>query len=357
MKKNRVFITGVGLVSPYDKTESEKLISENEYISNDSFLKKIKQFDYSNYINTRLKKKIDDFSMFGMSAAEKALNSNRWEKDNLKNFGIYIGNNLGGWKYIEQDILDLHYKKEKFSMSPYVATAWFPAALQGQISIKFRIKGLSKTYSLEDVAGIQSIGYAVEAIKNNRINKAICGASECLSSTYMKSILYKYNEYCSKGYFGKSNILSYSEGAVFFILEDFNSVKKRESKTLGEVLDFIDVFRPEKDFLDKTYSKLFQLLEKEQILFILDGRYKKEEDIIKDFVSTNNLITKVSIVNFQNLFGYQFSVSGLMELGLLLSENNIQGTIDIEKFTHIIIQRVNPNGNLSLIKVKIKKNR
>ena len=99
-------------------------------------------------------------------------------------------------------------------MSPYVATAWFPAAVQGQISLAHGIRGHSKTFS-HDVGGMTALGQAMRAIADGRVDAAVCGATESISSEYVRAVL------------AFDSNAKFAEGSAFLTLERLDQAMAR----------------------------------------------------------------------------------------------------------------------------------
>ena len=88
-------------------------------------------------------------------------------KENLKRCGIFTGNALGGWLYAETELRDM-YLEGREGVSPFMASAWFPAAPQGQISINYGIKGYSKTIVSDRASSLMAIAYAAKNLERNK---------------------------------------------------------------------------------------------------------------------------------------------------------------------------------------------
>src|SRR5262249_32217061 len=85
----------------------------------------------------RWARRLDRFSQLAVYAAEQCLAgcsgcSHKVQTDPFR-IGLCIGNNYGGWSYVEPMMKPL-YETGMKAINPYVATAWFPAAAQGEIS-------------------------------------------------------------------------------------------------------------------------------------------------------------------------------------------------------------------------------
>jgi len=195
---DKIAITGIGVVAPSG-------IGKRQFWANiksgRSFIKEITRFDSSKYpahiagqiddldkyshISERLLKKIDTFSHMALIAAESALQDAGID---IKNedpslVGIFLGNAIGGWLYAETELRDL-YIEGREGVSPYMASAWFPAAPQGQVSIYYGIKGFSKTVVADRASSLMALGYARKVLAKNKLNMILGGGMEAPVTPY-----------------------------------------------------------------------------------------------------------------------------------------------------------------------------
>lgn len=194
----KIAITGIGVVAPSG-------IGKRQFWANvkagRSFIKEITRFDASRYpshiagqiddlekyshVSERLLKKIDAFSHMALVASELALQDAGLDikKEDPNLVGIFLGNALGGWLYAETELRDL-YIEGRSGVSPYMASAWFPAAPQGQVSIYYGIKGFSKTVVADRASSLMAIGYARKVLNKNKLNMILAGGMEAPVTPY-----------------------------------------------------------------------------------------------------------------------------------------------------------------------------
>jgi 3-oxoacyl-(acyl-carrier-protein) synthase len=196
--EERIAITGIGIVS------SAGLKKETFWANlknGRSFVDKIKRFDASRYpsriaacvddldvyshLSSRLLKKIDVFSHMALVASEQAIKdaSLDLEKIDKNRVGVFMGNALGGWLFAETELRDL-YLEGRDGISPYMASAWFPAAPQGQITIYYGFKGYSKTLVADKASSALSLWYGAKATKEKKIDWALAGGMEAPITPY-----------------------------------------------------------------------------------------------------------------------------------------------------------------------------
>lgn len=256
MKK--IAITGMGIVSPSG-------IGKRQFWANiksgRSFIKNITRFDATKYpahiagqiddlekythLSERLLKKIDAFSHMALIAAEMALQDAGIE---IKNedpslVGIFLGNAIGGWLYAETELRDL-YLEGREGVSPYMASAWFPAAPQGQVSIYYGIKGFSKTVVSDRASSLMALGYARKVLYKNKLNMILGGGMEAPVTPYALlccntyGVLSKNNhdpEHAYRPFDRQRSGFVIGEGSGIVVMESVARAKKRGAKILGYI--------------------------------------------------------------------------------------------------------------------------
>ncbi|MFA5177725.1 MAG: beta-ketoacyl-[acyl-carrier-protein] synthase family protein [Candidatus Omnitrophota bacterium] len=255
---DKIAITGIGIVSPSG-------IGKRQFWANvkagRSFIKEITRFDASKYpahiagqidelnkysnISERLLKKIDAFSHMALIASELALQD---ASIDIKNedpslVGIFLGNAIGGWLYAETELRDL-YIEGREGVSPYMASAWFPAAPQGQVSIYYGIKGFSKTVVADRAGSLMALGYGRKVLNKNKLNMILAGGMEAPVSPYALlccntyGALSKNNSKPQEAYrpFDKKRDgCVIGEGAGIVVMESVSRAAKRGARPLAYI--------------------------------------------------------------------------------------------------------------------------
>ncbi len=275
MAKN-VAVTGIGIVAPSG-------IGRRQFWANiksgRSFVKEITRFDAQRYpahiagqiddlekyshVSERLLKKIDAFSHMALIAAEMALQDAgidiKQEDPNL--VGIFLGNAIGGWLYAETELRDL-YIEGREGVSPYMASAWFPAAPQGQVSIYYGIKGFSKTVVADRASSLQALGYARKTLSKGKLELILGGGMEAPVTPYALLCCNTYgglstdNAHPQEAYRpfdAKRNGFVIAEGAGIMVLEPAERAARRGAKVAayltgyGSTCDGSDRIQPAAD--------------------------------------------------------------------------------------------------------------
>jgi len=257
----KIAITGLGVISP---SGIDKRTFWSNVKAGRSAVKKIERFDASLYpsriaghveeleaysnVSSRLLKKIDLFSHMALVASEMCLEDAKinLEQEDLKRVGIFMGNAIGGWLYAETELRDM-YTEGREGVSPFMASAWFPAAPQGQISINYGIKGYSKTIVADRASSLMAIGYAARTIGRGKCDFILAGGMEAPVTPYAllccntSGMLTSNNEHPSTAYrpFDKNRDgLAIAEGAGVLTLEPQERVAKRGAHVYANIIGY-----------------------------------------------------------------------------------------------------------------------
>jgi len=347
----RIAITGIGIVSPAG-------IGKVQFWANIKngrcFIDPITRFDASLYpshiagqihqldayshVPGRLVKKIDDFSHMALVASELALKDAKIDlsKENLDRVGIFMGNALGGWLYAETELRDL-YLEGKEGVSPYMASAWFPAAPQGQVSIYYGIKGFSKTIVADRASSLQAIGYAKRILEKNKVDFVLAGGTEapvtpyallCCNTCGYLSTDNDSPKTAYRPFDRKRKGLVIAEGSGIVILEPEERARMRKTDIFAYLRGFatncdgVDRIKP--DISGRQLARaIISCLEqsgfnREEVDYIcLDGAATKEGDLseanaIKQVF--NNRANKIPVSAPKSMFGNLLGASGAVDV-------------------------------------------
>ena len=196
--KERVAITGIGVVSPAGlKKETfwanlkrgESYVDEITRFDASLYPSRIAgqvhELDHYSHLPGRLVKKIDVFSHMALVASEQALQDAKIDLNNVdkKRVGVFMGNAIGGWLFAETELRDM-YIEGREGVSPYMASAWFPAAPQGQITIYYGFKGYSKTVVADKASSALALWYAAKNIIEDKNDYVLAGGMEAPITPY-----------------------------------------------------------------------------------------------------------------------------------------------------------------------------
>lgn len=186
----RVGIAGCGIITPtIDRAEGLLDLLPSAGAPPDSIHQRTLSFAQLNSasgLGPRATKKVDRFSLLGVAAARAALDNARLDAEAITQCGIVTGNMMAGWTFTEAQLRALHTQGID-SVSPYLATAWFPAAPQGQITINLKMNGFAKTVTTDRCAGAQAIGLAFNTIRSGRADLLLAGGVEAPVTPFVES--------------------------------------------------------------------------------------------------------------------------------------------------------------------------
>jgi 3-oxoacyl-(acyl-carrier-protein) synthase len=210
-----------------------------------SLVAEIPDFHPAKAISRRLIAKSDRFAHFALSATAEALADAGLDADapDPLRIGISFGNNSGGWDICERGFVE-YYREGPTMVNPWQATAWFPTAPQGFVSIQFNIRGWSKSFACDRASGASAAYFALRALRWGHNDVMLTGGAEA-PVTRLGA-----NAHVSTGELSPSSdpdraYLPYSkaatglvlgEGSAVLVLEDRDLAIARGARVYGELL-------------------------------------------------------------------------------------------------------------------------
>ncbi len=349
-----VVITGIGMIVPAGESNQEVW---HMLWSKGSAIGKIRRFDSSSlqcqiagevkdfqpekYMNKRLARKLDRFSQYSLAASKLAIEDAELDlsKVNRERFGAFVGNCFGGWEFTDRELRNLHVNGVR-EVSPFQATAWFPAAPQGQITINLDLHGYSKTVVCDRASGLASIGGAYEAIKAGHCDMVLAGGAEALVTPFIftalgtENILAKVqsDDTAEDAYrpFDKNRSgLVPGEGAVFLVLEEKAHALERGAHIYSEILGFAltndacfpDPIPMQQDGLSRAMELAIDEagIDESQVNFLFadamgsrDGDWQETEAVHKVFSKPH----KVKVTSPKPSVGHLYGAAGALDVAL-----------------------------------------
>jgi 3-oxoacyl-(acyl-carrier-protein) synthase len=206
-------------------------------------------FDAADWLPPRLVKRTDRFSQLAMVAADNAIDAAqlRIGADGVAGHrvGVMVGNVLGGWEFAERELRKLWTEGPR-AVSPYQATAWFPAAPQGNICIRHGIRGRSRTFVCDRASGAYAVAHAAETIRRGQADVVIAGGTEqplspyawlcCETGAFLTGAGNDSPESAYRPFDRRHSGTVIGEGSVFLVLEELDHARRRGAPILGELL-------------------------------------------------------------------------------------------------------------------------
>jgi 3-oxoacyl-[acyl-carrier-protein] synthase II len=260
-KKNRVVITGVGVVSP---NGAGKEAFWQALIIGLSGVRSIRRFDSAPfatriageitgfdplaYFEAHELKKIDRSNCYAVAASVMALEDSGLvlSEENGERIGSAVGNALGGVDYVDKEI-DVMREKGPRKGSPYLAIAFFACGTNGLLSIRLGLKGVVLTLCNGNTSASDAIGMAYRTIQADRADVMFAGGTEApliplfLGSFSRDGYLSRRNDDPSgaaRPFDTQADGMVLSEGAAFVVLESLDHAKARGAHIYAEITGY-----------------------------------------------------------------------------------------------------------------------
>lgn len=258
--EKRVVITGLGTINPigkdventWDGIKNCKCGIDEITLFDNSNLKtklvaEVKDYDVSNYLDTKQAKRLDRSSQFAIIAAREALKDSGITEENtdLNNVGIFIGSGIGGLITIENQS-KVKFEKGANRVSPMfipMAIANMPA---GNVAIDLGLKGESISIVTACASSTHAIGEAYRNIKFGYEEVILAGGTEAAICELgiagfenMKALCTGTDKTRASIPFDKERSgFVMGEGAGVLVLEELEHAQKRGAKIYAEVLGY-----------------------------------------------------------------------------------------------------------------------
>ncbi len=234
MRKRRVVITGLGLVSPLGNSKEEFWGSLREGKSGirritsfdptkfpTQWAAEIENFDPSMFIELKKARRMDRFVQFAVVSAKTALLDGDLDlgKEDLERIGVFAGTASGGQGWVFQQY-EVFRDKGFAGLNPFTAASTFPNAASTHVSLELGLKGHSDTISSGCASGSAAIGFAFDAVKAGKMDAVFAVGTEAL--------LYPpiFGAYCA------ARVMSRLNGSIPVAPRPFD--KNRDGIVLGE---------------------------------------------------------------------------------------------------------------------------
>jgi len=266
----RVVVTGLGLVTPLaDGVEN----SWSRILDGQSGAGPITSFDASGlattyacevprgdgtdgtfnpdtYLAPKDQRKVDDFIIFGIAAAQQAVEDSGWlptEDEDLFRTGVLIGSGIGGLKSIAETAIMIKEKGPR-RVSPFFIPGALINLISGQVGIKYGFKGPNHSVVTACSTGAHAIGDATRLIKYGNADVMVAGGAEAAiceigiaGFNACKALSTKRADdpkTASRPYDADRDGFVMGEGAGIVVLEEYEHAKARGAKIYAEVIGY-----------------------------------------------------------------------------------------------------------------------
>ena len=266
----RVVVTGLGMVSPLacGVEETWKRLISGENAANtitrfnaDNFATNYAceipfgdgsngTFNPTDWMEPKERRKVDDFILYGMAAADMAVSDSGWapkEEEDFYRTGVMIGSGVGGLSTIADTSLTLQERGPR-RVSPFFIPSCLINLISGQVSIKHGFKGPNHAVVTACSTGAHAIGDAARLIQFGDADVMLAGGAEnpiceigIAGFNACKALSTAHREdpkSASRPYDQNRDGFVMGEGAGVLVLEEYEHALARGAKIYAEILGY-----------------------------------------------------------------------------------------------------------------------
>jgi len=270
MPMRRVVITGLGMVTPLacgvEETWARLIAGQSgagpitRFDASDVVTKYACEiprgdgtdgtFNPNDWMEPKDQRKVDDFILYGMTAAVQAVRDSGWEpgdEEQRCRTGVMIGSGIGGLSSIAETAVLIKEKGPK-RVSPFFIPGALINLVSGQVSIRFGFKGPNHAVVTACSTGAHAIGDAARLIQWGDADVMIAGGAESPISEIgiagfnaCKALSTRRADdptQASRPYDADRDGFVMGEGAGVVVLEEYEHAMARGAKIYAEVLGY-----------------------------------------------------------------------------------------------------------------------
>ncbi len=207
-------------------------------------------FNPDHWMEPKDQRKVDDFILYGMTAAVQAVKDSGWEPQDTEGrerTGVMIGSGIGGLTSIAETAVLIKERGPK-RVSPFFIPGALINLVSGQVSIRFGFKGPNHAVVTACSTGAHAIGDAARLIQWGDADVMVAGGTESPISEIgiagfnaCKALSTKRADdptKASRPYDADRDGFVMGEGAGVVVLEEYEHAKARGAKIYAEVLGY-----------------------------------------------------------------------------------------------------------------------
>jgi 3-oxoacyl-[acyl-carrier-protein] synthase II len=266
----RVVVTGVGLVTPLGVGAEHVW---KRLIAAESGIRAIQNFDVSDlpskvagqvprgetaagafnaddWVPPKDQRKMDEFIVFAMAAAEQAVKDSGWKPQDAEaheRTGVMIGSGIGGLPGITEGALTVHEKGPR-RLSPFFIPSNLINLASGHVSIRYGFKGPNHAVVTACSTGAHAIGDAARIIMWEDADVMVAGGTEAAvcrigiagfaASRALSTAFNDEPPRASRPWDQARDGFVMGEGAGVVVLEELEHAKKRGAKIYAELIGY-----------------------------------------------------------------------------------------------------------------------
>jgi 3-oxoacyl-[acyl-carrier-protein] synthase II len=261
VRRNRVVVTGMGMVSPLGhnvadtwaavlagKSGAAPIDTFDASAFATQFSASVRNFDLSPYLSEKEARKVDPFIQFGMAASIQAIEDSGLvvTPENAERIGCVIGSGIGGLGSIEETSITIKERGPR-RVSPFFVPGSIINMIAGNLSIRYGFKGTNIAVTTACTTGTHSIGLAAREIMFGYADVMICGGSEMATTPVgiggfaaARALSTRNDEptKASRPWDRDRDGFVLGDGAGVLVLEEYEHAVARGAKIYAEVVGF-----------------------------------------------------------------------------------------------------------------------
>ena len=207
-------------------------------------------FDHEQIMSPKDRKRVDDFIVYAIAAADEALADANWKPESdedQERTGVMVGSGIGGLGPIADTAIILKEQGPR-RVSPFFIPSALINLTSGQISIRHKLKGPNHSVVTACATGAHAIGDAARMIAMDDADVMVAGGAESsivpigiAGFLACKALCTSFNdapEKASRPYDKDHAGFVMGEGAGIMVLEEYEHAKARGAKIYAEVVGY-----------------------------------------------------------------------------------------------------------------------
>jgi 3-oxoacyl-[acyl-carrier-protein] synthase II len=207
-------------------------------------------FDPDQVMPPKDQRRIDDFILYAVAAAEEALKDAAWKPEaetDRERTGVIIGSGIGGLETIAATAIELHEKGPR-RVSPFFIPSALINLASGQVSIRYGLKGPNHSVVTACATGAHAVGDAARLIQFGDADVMVAGGAEAaicplgiagfIACRAMSTNFNNAPERASRPYDKDRDGFVMGEGAAVLVLEELEHAKARGAQIYAEVAGY-----------------------------------------------------------------------------------------------------------------------
>ena len=204
-------------------------------------------FDPDQVMSPKDQRRIDDFILYGVAAADEAVRDSGWvpqTEEDRERSGVIIGSGIGGLNTIADTAVELHEKGPR-RISPFFIPSALINLASGHVSIRHGFKGPNHAIVTACATGAHAVGDAARLIKYGDADVMVAGGCEAAVCKIgiagfiaCRALSTGFNDTptrASRPYDRGRDGFVMGEGAGVLVLEEYEHAKARGARIYAEV--------------------------------------------------------------------------------------------------------------------------